>query len=670
MQPALGTTPSGGMPAGIRRKRGAGDMNQEDWGDLVGGLEKFFAEEADEPEHAEDDAPRSLYVSRPLKNASDVAAWAEKAGIKNLLPAEDMHVTVAYSRSPMSWPQAADDAVTAPDAGGELNGTRSLETFDKGAAVLRFDSPDLARRWQELRDAGASWDHEGYRPHVTLSYDPGVDVASIEPFPGALEFGPEQMAEVDDGWADKHKPAADEDDDEDDLPAEAGGVAFVTPDGWALFVRYGPDHGSNPGQWAFPGGTLEEGERPIEAAHREAVEETGRAPGEDMALVDRSADHGADYSTFKADVPGRFIPKIGAEHDKYAWAPLSKPPQPLHSGVAALLKRSTGEDGMPVLGGGQSPLDSGAEPEVTLDADLTGKESAAGKLSDTTRAAIGAPGSETRGDMPDDAFLEPGLKKYPVKEKRDDGWKYSRKLLLAAARRARMEGAEAVAKHADEIREREFGNAADAADFDAPMDNALRIAMDRDSVRDFDQDGRLHVQVANISKANICPYVGKEIPRWEELGLDPDKLYRLLRDPEELAKGASTFNGIQLLRRHEPVSVDDHRMWDIVGTTGSGAKFEAPYLRNSLHVWTKEGINLIESEAQKELSSGYHYDADMTPGEYDGQPFDGTMRNIVGNHVALVKDGRVGSDVVVGDGAEEVQWAMIEAALKEMGVAA
>ena len=43
-------------------------------------------------------------------------------------------------------------------------------------------------------------------------------------------------------------------------------------------------------------------------------------------------------------------------------------------------------------------------------------------------------------------------------------WKYDRGLLVAAARRARMEGNEALAKRADAIREREFGGAADAID--------------------------------------------------------------------------------------------------------------------------------------------------------------------------------------------------------------
>ena len=39
------------------------------------------------------------------------------------------------------------------------------------------------------------------------------------------------------------------------------------------------------------------------------------------------------------------------------------------------------------------------------------------------------------------------------------------------------------------------------------------------------------------AKANVCEYLGSEIPDFETLGLDPAKLYKLWRHPEELEKG-------------------------------------------------------------------------------------------------------------------------------------
>jgi len=177
------------------------------------------------------------------------------------------------------------------------------------------------------------------------------------------------------------------------------------------------------------------------------------------------------------------------------------------------------------------------------------------------------------------------------------------------------------------------------------------LALDRNSVRTYDKDNRLHVAATNISKANVCPYLGREIPDYEELGLDPDKTYHLLRDPEELKKAAPSFNNLPVLSRHVPVSAEDHQPDKVVGSTGTDAEFEDPYLRNSLVVWAKDAIDGVEDETQKELSSAYRYRADMQPGTYKGVHYDGVMRDIVGNHVALVKAGRAGSDVVVGDSA-------------------
>ena len=181
----------------------------------------------------------------------------------------------------------------------------------------------------------------------------------------------------------------------------------------------------------------------------------------------------------------------------------------------------------------------------------------------------------------------------------------------------------------------------------------LLIAMDRaPTVRKYDADGRLHVAISNISKANVCPYMGREIPGWAELGLDPDRIYNLLRDPEELARAASTFNNLPVLSEHVPVTAateDSHIPEIVVGSTGTDAAFDGEYLTNSLVVWAKPSIDGVVNNRKRQLSSAYRYRADMTPGEYGGIAYHGVMRDIVGNHVALVFEGRAGNDVIIGD---------------------
>ena len=182
------------------------------------------------------------------------------------------------------------------------------------------------------------------------------------------------------------------------------------------------------------------------------------------------------------------------------------------------------------------------------------------------------------------------------------------------------------------------------------MPNPNLMAFDRQSARSIDADGRLHVSKTNISKANVCPYFGREIPNWQDLGLDADKVYRLYRDPDELAKGASTFNNLPILNKHIRVTVEEPKKENVVGSIGSDVSFDEQYLKASLCVWDAPAIAGVESEKQCELSAAYYYRADMTPGTApDGEDFDGVMRDIKGNHLALVEAGRAGPDVYVAD---------------------
>ena len=176
----------------------------------------------------------------------------------------------------------------------------------------------------------------------------------------------------------------------------------------------------------------------------------------------------------------------------------------------------------------------------------------------------------------------------------------------------------------------------------------MKLAFDR-SARRIDADGRLHVDRSHISKATVNPYYGREIPGYEALGLAPDKVYRLLRDPVELERGAATFARLPILSEHVPVTVDAPRPDLVVGAIGSEVVFTPPYLDADLCVWDSTAIAGIETDKVRELSCAYRYVPVMEPGEFEGQPYDGRMTEIQGNHLALVEVGRAGSDVVVAD---------------------
>lgn len=175
-----------------------------------------------------------------------------------------------------------------------------------------------------------------------------------------------------------------------------------------------------------------------------------------------------------------------------------------------------------------------------------------------------------------------------------------------------------------------------------------KLALDA-SMRSIDENGHLLVKRTVISMAGVNPYFGREIPNFAALGLEPDKIYHLLRCPDELLKGADSFKLKQLLIRHLPVDADDVKKEYTIGSVGSDIVFDNPKLYSDIAVWDGAAIDLIESEKMKELSAGYSYTADMTPGEYEGVRYDGVMRDICGNHVALVTRGRIGRDAIISD---------------------
>ena len=180
--------------------------------------------------------------------------------------------------------------------------------------------------------------------------------------------------------------------------------------------------------------------------------------------------------------------------------------------------------------------------------------------------------------------------------------------------------------------------------------HAYRLALDASAGnRHFDENGFLHVAVSHISKETVNPYYGREIPGWEALGLDPERIYHGWRAGAELAAGAASFNGLPLLLDHYVDSAAAPQKEHRVGSLGTDAAFRAPYLDNSLIVTDAAAIAAIESGAARELSAAYMYDPVFAPGVFNGEAYDFVMTNIRGNHVALVQEGRAGPDVVVAD---------------------
>lgn len=153
-----------------------------------------------------------------------------------------------------------------------------------------------------------------------------------------------------------------------------------------------------------------------------------------------------------------------------------------------------------------------------------------------------------------------------------------------------------------------------------------------------------------MTKIGVFPYLGRQISP----ELEPDKIYQVLRPEEELTR-PETLESLKLI----PL-INDHTMIGnapgmkpaeevgVEGTTGTNVKVSGRILTNDLKCYT-ENIKELISSGKKDLSMGYRCRYELTPGEYEGQHYNAIQRDIIFNHIALVDEGRMGSDVRVMD---------------------
>ena len=151
------------------------------------------------PSFAVGDA-KPLYVSRRVVNWGAIKSWAEGQGIQNLVT--DPHVTVLYSKTPVVWGEMGRTWGGDSKTGNitiEPGGPREVDKFDVGDALVLYIPGiwELDSRHADMVERGASHDFPEYRAHITLSYDPGVDPADLEPYQGTIVLGPEIFEELD-----------------------------------------------------------------------------------------------------------------------------------------------------------------------------------------------------------------------------------------------------------------------------------------------------------------------------------------------------------------------------------------------------------------------------------------------------------------------------------------
>lgn len=165
--------------------------------------------------------------------------------------------------------------------------------------------------------------------------------------------------------------------------------------------------------------------------------------------------------------------------------------------------------------------------------------------------------------------------------------------------------------------------------------------------KQVDDNGYWLIEGNPVTKEGVFPYLGRTIsPR-----LEPDKIYQVYRPFAELANPETlkSFDGIPLIEDHEMLgdgftSTDKRPPQGVLMNPRAGNGM----LVGDLKIFSDAMKERIEG-GKKELSLGYKCHYDLTPGEWNGQHYDAIQTDLRGNHIALVKQGRMGSDVRVYD---------------------
>lgn len=172
-----------------------------------------------------------------------------------------------------------------------------------------------------------------------------------------------------------------------------------------------------------------------------------------------------------------------------------------------------------------------------------------------------------------------------------------------------------------------------------------------------DHNGWIEIPNNPISKVGVFQYSGSQIdPDSEDSEIMPNKIYNVYR-PEEELNNPITISSFRLLPW-----TDEHTMLGsqmdgltppekkgVHGVVGENVHFDNGYLKANVKYWSDKFPSMIDGDDKKDLSIGYQCLYEKKKGRYNGQDYDFIQRNIRGNHLALVDEGRSGRDVSVLD---------------------
>jgi len=131
---------------------------------------------------------------------------------------------------------------------------------------------------------------------------------------------------------------------------------------------------------------------------------------------------------------------------------------------------------------------------------------------------------------------------------------------------------------------------------------------------------------------------------------NPDGSKRVEYRPlEEVSRPDSllSMGGLPVTLEHPPqLLTPDTVRQHTRGHSGTQVEFTDGFVHGTVTLTDREAIEAVKRRDAVELSVGYRCDYDPTPGTApDGTRYDGVQRNISGNHLAVTRQARAGSEV-------------------------
>lgn len=165
------------------------------------------------------------------------------------------------------------------------------------------------------------------------------------------------------------------------------------------------------------------------------------------------------------------------------------------------------------------------------------------------------------------------------------------------------------------------------------------------SARLEDTNGYIEIKGNPLTKEGVYSYRDTEIGT----GHTGD-VVKVYRPASELEAAAETFKLLPLVDDHAWLGRDGipPEKWGVLGAIGEEVYFDPPYLRGNIRIFAEHAKNIIDA-GKIELSAGYRSDYIKKDGVFNGEPYQYVQTNIRANHIAIVDEGRSGSDVAVLD---------------------